>query len=264
VHGGYAGFAGVVAHENGADAPIGYAQLSRHPASGQPHWELEIVVHPRHRSGPVGSDLGRAALGIVRSDGGGPVHLWIFKPTPRGDDLARDLGFEPARDLLHMRVPLPVDLTPEFPPGVRIRSFEPGRDERAWLELNNRAFDSHPEQGGWDAEMLARRMNRPWFDANDVLLAVDDSGLAGSNWTKLDHTTGVGEIYVIAVDPSRHRSGLGKALSIAGLVHMADRGMREGALYVDAANENAVHMYRSIGFEVDHLDRAYVTDVEAG
>ena len=49
VHGGRAGFAGVIATEEGHDEPIGYAQLSRHPSPAQPHWGLEVVVHPEHR-----------------------------------------------------------------------------------------------------------------------------------------------------------------------------------------------------------------------
>ena len=78
-----------------------------------------------------------------------------------------------------MRIPLPIDAEPSFPEGVVVRAFEPGRDEQAWLDLNNRAFRHHPEQGAWDLDTLERRMREPWFDPEDLLLAVDDSGLAG-------------------------------------------------------------------------------------
>lgn len=261
VHGGRQGYAGVVATEAGHGHPAGYGHVSRHTESDGGHWGLEIVVHPEHRGVGVELALVRRSLELVASSGGGHVHWWVFQPGEIHDGIAHSLGLRKGRDLLHMRVELPVREAPELPSGVRIRAFEPGRDEQAWLDLNNEAFDHHPEQGAWDLPTLQRRMAEPWFDAADLLLAVDDSGLVGSNWTKLDADAGVGEIYVIAVAASRRGSGLGRALSLAGLAHMADRGMRRGTLYVDASNAAALALYRGIGFHTHHVDRAYVTDV---
>jgi mycothiol synthase len=258
VHGGRPGFTGLIATDPGHDHPIGYAQLSRHADQ----WGLEAVVHPEHRGTGVELALVGRALDVVRDAGGGHLHLWVFKPTAIHDAVAHQLGLDRGRDLLNMRVALPIAHDVPLPDGISVRGFEAGRDEDAWLDLNNRAFEDHPEQGGWDRETLERRMREPWFDAQDLLLAVDENGtLVGSNWTKLDHDNAVGEIYVIGVDPSQHSAGLGKALAVAGLRHMSARGMREATLYVDAANEKAVALYRKIGFEQDHLDRAYVADV---
>ena len=258
VHGGRPGYTGLVATDPGHDHPIGYAQLSSHGD----HWGLEVIVHHEHRGTGVELALVRRALEVVREAGGGHVHLWVFKPSAIHDAVAHQLGLHRGRDLLHMRVALPVGNDVPLPGGISVRAFEPGRDEEAWLDLNNRAFAEHPEQGGWDRESFERRMREPWFDPQDLLLAVDDDGtLVGSNWTKLDHDRKVGEIYVIGVDPSQHSAGLGKALAVAGLEHMAERGMREATLYVDGANEKAVALYRKIGFEQDHLDRAYVTEI---
>ena len=93
--------------------------------------------------------------------------------------LAHD-GFVPSRVLYEMRVPLPLAEQPRWPEGVSVRTFEPGRDEDAWLTVNNRAFANHPDQGGWIAETLQRRMAEPWFDPTLFLLAEDADGLVGS------------------------------------------------------------------------------------
>ena len=264
VHGGRERFAGVIANENGHEHPVGYAHVSRHPKPDQAQWGLEIVVHPEHRGVGVEVELVSEALRLVAEGGGGHVHWWVFQPSEIHEGIAHRLGLKKGRDLLHMRVALPVSEKPVLPEGIRLRAFEPGRDEQAWLDLNNEAFHHHPEQGAWDLDTLERRMREDWFDADDFLLAEDQAGLAGSNWTKLDNERAVGEIYVIAVDPRHQGSGLGRALSLAGLEHMAQRGMRRGTLYVDASNEPALGMYRRIGFDVHHVDRAYVTDIQPG
>jgi mycothiol synthase len=90
-----------------------------------------------------------------------------------------------------------------------------------------------------------------------------DGRLAASCWTKVHDETEppMGEIYVISVDPDFQGLGLGKALALAGLDHLASVGMRVGMLYVDSDNQVAVKLYERLGFSVDHVDRAYVGDV---
>jgi mycothiol synthase len=267
VQGGRAGFAGLVAWEPGHDHPVGYAQLTKGPES----WALEYVVDPHHRDAiaGIGTTLVDAALGIVRSEGGGHVHLWVPKPRADHDLIATLTGFLPGRELLQMRCVLPRGL----PWQLDLRTFEPGRDEAAWLEVNNRAFDWHPEQGGWDVETLKQREQEPWFDPAGFLLHERDpppglpgpSGrrLAGFCWTKVhaDEQPALGEIYVIAVDPDFQGLGLGRSLVLAGLDSLHARGLTVGMLYVDRSNTGAVHLYEELGFQVDHIDRAYVIDV---
>ena len=116
------------------------------------------------------------------------------------------------------------------------------------------------EQGGWTRATLAQREAEIWFDPTGFLLAERDGELTGYCWTKV-HPNGLGEIYVVAVDPGAQGTGLGKALVLGGLAGLAERGITTGMLYVDAANEGAVGLYRHLGFDVHHVDRAYVTEL---
>jgi mycothiol synthase len=271
VHGDRPRFTGFIAEDPPHAHPVGYAHLSVEGAAASPDlpaspgapatiWGLEVVVDPEHRGIGVEVALVEAALEHAAGHGGGIVHFWVFRPTQIHDALAHRLGFNRGRELLQMRRPLPHPEAPRWPPGTVVRRFVPGEDEDAWLAVNNRAFEGHVEQGGWDRATLAQRQTEPWFDPSGFLLAERDGELAGFCWTKVHHN-GLGEIYVIAVDPGAQGAGLGKALVLGGLAGLAERGIGTGMLYVDAANEGAVGLYRHLGFEVHHVDRAYVAEL---
>jgi mycothiol synthase len=248
---------GIVARQPGHEHTVGYAHLSRNDSD----WGLEVVVHPEHRSIGIELDLASRALDLIARHGGGHVRLWVFQPSEMHEALAHRLGFTRGRELYQMRRPQDEVPEPRWPEGTHLRTFRPGSDEQTWLDVNNRAFSRHPEQGRWDLETLQRRMQEDWFDPAGFLVADDANGMAGFCWTKVHAATGVGEIYVIGVDPDREGSGLGKALIMAGMRHLASVGAPQVMLYVDADNERAVALYRWLGFEVDHTDRAYLTDV---
>lgn len=264
VQGGRAGYAGFVAWEEGHPHPVGYAQVSR----GTSSWALEYVVDPHHRSpdSRIAIDLVGEAGRVIAAGGGGHVHMWVYQPRPEHDRIAAAIGLAPGRILYQMRRPLPYDLDPPDP-GFVTRPFRVGADEEEWLEVNNRAFAWHPEQGGWDVDTLKQREAEPWFDPSGFLLHEGSEGrLEGFCWTKVhaDHAPPLGEIYVIAVDPQAPRQpGLGRRLVAAGLDHLYRKGLKTGMLYVDAANTRAVKLYIDMGFVINHLDQAYVGDIPA-
>ena len=257
-HGGRSEFAGLVLREKGHDHLVAYAQVTRGPKS----WAIDLLVDPHHRYDAltIAPNLLHDAIEVIRGEGGGHVHYWVYEPTAAHTRIAADVGLTPGRDLWQMRVPLPIAETTD----IVTRPFEPGRDEQAWLEVNNAAFEWHPEQGAWTLDDVRSREREPWFDPHGFLLHERDGRLAGFCWTKIHEATadqpGLGEIYVIAVHPDHAGLGLGKALCIAGLTHLA-RTVDTGMLYVDADNAPAVGLYRRLGFTVHHTDRAFVGDV---
>jgi mycothiol synthase len=221
---------------------------------------LHVTVDPGQRGGSIRDDLIGTALTHAPA---GPLRLWLMQATDDDDAEAARLGFAPERDLLQMRVPLPLPAaTVASARPVVTRAFHPGQDDEAWLIINNQAFAGHPEQGGWTLEDLHARTSAEWFDPEGFLVAdsPDGSGLLGSCWTKVhrDNDPVLGEIYVISVDPAHHSEGWGRSLTVAGLQWMAGQGVTVGMLYTTASNTAAVRLYEALGFTVDHVDRSYL------
>jgi len=224
----------------------------------------ELAVHPERRRRGVGAALVDAVL--EASPG---ARFWAHGDHPGAARLAARAGWRRARELWRMRrpapgheaAPLPALVVPD---GVAIRPLRVGRDEDAVIAVNNRAFAWHPEQSGWTRADVAAIEAETWFDADGVLLAWDTATeeLLGFHWTKVHAVAAgvpepVGEVYVVGVDPAAQGRGLGRALTLAGLHHLADRGLRTTILYVEGDNAAAIATYRGLGFERDAVDVSY-------
>lgn len=258
--GGGEGFAGLLLRGPNETTPHAYAQIS----DGNEAVTLEIVVHPDHQRGRQAliGELLNNALGLIAADGGGRVDWWVSEPTPSDIAIAESAGMHLDRTLLQMRRPLPAPGNVE----VETRSFVPGTDENAWLAVNNRAFAGHGEQGGWTLDTLRQRQTEPWFSPNGFRVHERDGRMAAFCWTKIhpavtDGDETLGEIYVIAVDPDFHGSGLGKQLTLAGLEYLAQQNIPTALLYVDAANVTAVTMYEQLGFKTHSTNAAFTMNV---
>jgi mycothiol synthase len=181
------------------------------------------------------------------------VRIWAHGNLPAAAALAGAAGFTPVRSLFLMRRSLSEPLPePRLPDGVTLRSFRPGQDEDAWLRLNAAAFAAHPEQGSWTRAELEHREAQPWFDPAGFFLAIRDGRLAGFHWTKIHKPAHdgerTGEVYVVGVDPAEQGTGLGRALTLAGLHYLRGLEIPWVVLYVDGENTAAIRMYSALGF----------------
>lgn len=238
-------------------AVVGYAQW-RQGADEEPP-SAELVVAPDVRRRGIGRSLAAALPGDVR--------LWSHGSGANASaaaSFAAALGLVPVRSLHVMGRSLrdgpawpPASLDPRY----AVRSFEPGRDEDTWLELNAAAFAHHPEQGSLRRADLDQRMAEPWWDPAGLILVVeaaDPDVLAASHWTKVDPPGGeVGEVYVVAVAPDRQGQGLGRAVTVLGLDHLRSLGLDRVVLYVDEDNVAAVRTYAALGFEDVEVHRQF-------
>lgn len=249
---------------------VGYAHLDvTDEVAGA---SVELVVHPMHRGAGHGRALVEAAARAASEAGNHGLRLWSHGSHPSARALASRMGFTRVRSLWQMRrslfAPIP---DADLPDGVTTRVFRPGEDDADWLALNARAFAEHPEQGGWTADDLHRRMREAWFDPGGFFVAERTEGertrMVGFHWTKVHggdsrhpenaSTTPaslghghdpIGEVYVVGVDPSERGTGIGHALTIVGLCHLRAIGLAEVMLYVEEENRAAIRLYESLGF----------------
>ena len=158
-------------------------------------------------------DITAQLTDVVDRAGADGATAVVVEAEPATDDFAaavESAGFEPTRTTLQLRRPLPVEAAARgHAPTIVTRPFEPGRDDDAWLAVNNRAFAWHPDQSDQTVDDLRRNRAEPWFRADGFLL--HDVRRGAARRVLLDEDPRptsdppLGEIYVIGVDPDRPR-----------------------------------------------------------
>ena len=201
----------------------------------------ELVVHPDFRSQGIGGGL----LDEVRKYTEDSLRLWSHGDSESAQQLAREHDFHKVRTVIQMRRSL-IEPIPHADSAFTVRPFTPA-DADAWVALNNRAFEGHPEQSGWTTKDLEIRMAEEWFRPEGFLVAERDGKLFAFCWTKIHSLNPVGEIYIMAVDPDMHGAGIGRQILIAGLQYLRSQ-IHSAMLYVDAENLVAQKLYKELGF----------------
>ena len=244
---------------------IGYAHLDQTDLVAGP--SVELVVDPDHRNAGIGKQLLSKAIEIC----GNNLRLWVHGEAEASHNLAASFNFEKIRTVLQMSKSLSdIQPLPIIDKEIVIRSFLPGIDSDDWLDLNNRVFKDHPEQGGWQLSDLNHRLSEEWFDEKGFFIVEKNKQVIASTWTKVhgahshDHDgeashahPAIGEIYITAVDPAHAGLGIGKALTITALNYLKYQGLTDAMLYVDFDNKAALNLYDSLGFELSSKDILY-------
>lgn len=246
---------------------VGYAHLDQR---GDDHGRqvAELIVRPDSRRNGYGTAMVAELVdraGVLEP--ADRLRVWAHGDHPGAAALAERAHFSRERELLVLHASVNGADWPEptLPQGVSLRTFVPGQDERAVIDVNARAFDWHPEQGSLTVEELRAEQSAAWFDAEGFFLAENSAGeVIGFHWTKIHPPNPkrfggrpAGEVYVVGVDPAAQGGGLGRALTLAGLRYLRDKGLPQVILYVEGDNAPAVAVYERLGFTRHEVDVQY-------
>jgi mycothiol synthase len=184
---------------------------------------------------------------VIGTDAAG-LQVWVRHVAIGDLAPAVAAGYRVERRLGVLGRTLGEDDAPRPPEGTVVRPYRRDVDDDAVVGVLASAYEG-TDDGGWDLVRFRARRELPWFRDEDLLLAVDADGrVGGLHWLKRRDAM-TGEVYNLAVHREAQGRGLGPVLLGAGLAHLRAVGCTEVILWVDRANERAVSLYTSRGFE---------------
>ena len=224
---------------------------------------LECGVRPEARRRGVGRALVDAASEHARGLG---LHV-LDADVPEGDEAAARLfegaGFAVVRRHLHLRIERIAPPPQREAPGRVVRPLR-REDVPALTDVQNAAFT-----GSWGycpntPDQLDYRIYELPLDHPDDLVVVEEEGrMVGYCWSERRGRGEPGVVGMVGVLPEAQGRGVGWAATAAALRGLAEADARPIDITVDEANEPAVRLYRSLGFEVAWRSVWYRREVSA-
>jgi mycothiol synthase len=231
----------------GSDGLAAFAQCNWDPETVGPV-HLDWCVAPGvDRDGLASSLLRWAEAVATRRADGVPIRTGIVAEDGAGRALLERRGYAQVRVAWDMaRVLTAGERFPDPPPGITIRRFRPGADERLLYDVAETAFRDHWDHVERSFESFSARTFDATFEPELTFFAEVDRRAAGELIALEDEARG----YVAHLGVLREFRGRGaaKALLRYAFSELADRGFRRVELSVDAASPTgAVALYEGEG-----------------
>jgi ribosomal protein S18 acetylase RimI-like enzyme len=216
-------------------------------------------VHPSRRGKGIGSALlewiersareaGLAEVGQTRSDAETDAHA-----------LLRARGWSPRWTswLLEFLMGDAEPPAPEVPEGIRLRGFEPGRDDREVHRLVDDAF------GEWEGrapqsfeEWAGHSVGRETFDSGLSPLALDGDEIVGAAISLAYPNDDDGYVHQLAVKQTHRNRGIARALLQQAFLGFHRMGRRSVVLSTESRT-GALAMYARLGMRVRRSYTSY-------
>jgi mycothiol synthase len=131
------------------------------------------------------------------------------------------------------------------PAGYRLRSYREG-DAAEWCRLIRENIGGEYDERAFRESTAASG----GFDAKGLFFAEQEGRIVGTAcgvWRR-EYGERTGYLHMVAVDPQHQGRGLGRALTLAVLHRLRERGYRRAVLETDDWRLPALRLYLSLGF----------------
>lgn len=169
----------------------------------------------------------------------------------RAKNLLEGRGYRRVRSSVRMALALE-DLIPARRPRghVKLRKLDTQADGAAIHHVDRLAFEAVPgsEEESF-AEFSEEHLKARDLDESLSQVAERDSAVVGFALMRRRKEDSAAYVDILAVDPSEHRQGIGRALLEAAFIAAREAGLKEAQLGVYSDNQRAMSLYTSLGME---------------
>jgi mycothiol synthase len=241
---------------------IGSFTVLRHLLVAELDHEPVGLISPIHRFIVVRSDvrrrgIGRELVNAAEADSAqspdGPVILFPPHNSAKALSFLKAIDFQYDHSLWRFQLGSKrYEQLPELPADLSMTAFDDD-DLAEYVDLINTAFLDHPVRLHVTREQIEHIHASPKFDPAGIALLRTPSGqMVGFCVTGSDRNEGttVGIINLLGLQRGYRGRGLGRFLLIWGIERLRSLGLEQIELGVEAENEKAVRLYRSVGFDL--------------
>ena len=243
---------------------VGYGVALEQPSQ---RCTIYVVVHPEYRRKGLGSQLLELTLNRASELGSKSILVYANERNRASNLFLSHHGFQPvgSSGSLKLRTE-PGNLTAEFPEGFTLKRYSEVNDPLILLKALNECYlgmwgHQHNDNPTEEERKSPRFLH--YYDANDILLLFDrqNSIFGICSLKPQGKQEGNGEISDLLDGPGIlqgfREQGYQRPLVLAGIEHLRKRGNRPITLEFWGDNENALNIYRSLGFEMVNRFIAY-------
>jgi mycothiol synthase len=248
---------------------VGYGVALEQPSQ---RCTIYVVIHPSQRRKGLGSQLLALTLSRARDVGAKNVLVYANEHNQASDLFLNHHNFQAVGSSGSLKLPAQAE-TPsaEFPTGFTLKRYSEVNDPLILRQALNQCYlgmwgHQHNDNPSEEERKSPRFLN--YYSPDDILLLFDEKNsiIGICSLKSQGKREGDGELSDLLDGPGiiqeSREQGYQRPLVLAGIDHLRKKGTRPITLEFWGDNENALNIYRSIGFEMVNRYIAYHKELQ--